>query len=721
MSPTSTATSVPKQKLVEGICKVIPEESIRTRLQIRPKTSLEKRLQGFTKAELLGVLTSTSDGEQALRRLEQDYVLSSPPTLYLMKLQGQPDPDGLIAATAELARLGMDGSLVAGDADRVRAVYLASPAVSLGLGSESATAEVPLYYEHRLEYTECEPKSPDYGKRKDVYSLERAFIWLVEGHSHAVICASDFAAVRPVIHFGISQLGLSWVLPDLTQDMMNRLAARAEPRTATFSTARGGVPTFLDVQTVTVSDPDLAGRSGFTQIRRDPNRQQTAGFYTKHPYFDRKGLGIARRYGRVWTPALVGREDLVRLAITLIEKAEEELSHQHERDPRGYVRYHHNVAVTINGREIKGRVRRAFDDLMTAVLRAYSGQSREDSVERDLVRALVKHQRPLGLTVLTDFECPECGDTVIGSCPDCRVPYVVTIKKDSRLVVKCPKSSCVHRPDVDGGFVCECGQEVPLVALENHLVILPRPECMAGVRQLLGAMSEVTWDGFFCIAGFVLKLLRSPDPPFLQIVRLDDLRLWREKAEHRKRSLPYGREREALLSILDGAKEKCRANNGHPTHEICTGCVWVKGRIPAEQVKRGEVCLPRILGLPIGKPFDGVHHGREVADVRYEDAIAETGQAVKLALHLKSRTRPRPQGIGRNVSPVKALYTQLFYSVYLAMTGRAEIDVVGVSIPNTIHEDVVASWTRLANELGFPLVVVDENEWLKIVDAVVEQ
>jgi len=716
MSPTPIATSVPKRALVREIRRVFPEESIRAWLHIGPRTSLVQRLHDFTKIELLRLLTSTPEGEEALSKLERNYVLSSPPTLYLVKLQARPGADELITKTTYLAHAGRDVAMELGDRRAVRAVYFASPAHRLAFNRDAT--EVPLYYEHRFEYTECDPDSDDYGERKVLYSLERAFIWLVDGYSHAVICAPHFVAVRPVVDFGMSHLDFSWALPDLTEDMLNRLAASAEPRSATFSAPSGELATFLDVRTVTISDPDLGERNGFTQIRQDPNRQQTAGYYTKHPDLALAGLGIARRYGRVWTPARLSRRSLVTLAIALIDKTEEELSRQYGRDLEGYVHYFRNIVVAINGREVRGSVREAFDDLVIAVLRTHAEESKESTVEPDLLHLLVRHQYQLGLTVLPDFECPLCNDVVIGRCPDCRLPY--TARMDgSTLVFECPNRHCMQTPDADAGFRCDCGEEVPLAAPENHLTILPKPEFVAGMRQFLDAMDDVTWEGLFYITGYVLKVVPSPHPPSREMVRLDDLRSWRIRARHNVRHLPDGRRREALLDVLRLTKEKCRANDGHPTHEICRNCL--DSQISAEQVETGGICLPRMLGLAISRDFDGVHHRYEIADVKYQDVLDDTDEQVRLGLHLKSRTKPRPQGLGHSVPQVKALYTQLFYSAYLALTGRAEFDVIGISIPNTILEEVVASLRHLVNELGFPLLVVDEGDWVKIVDAVMEQ
>ena len=716
MSPSRVATSVPKRAMVSEIRRVIPDDTIRAWLHIGPQTSLAQRLDDFTKAELLALLRSTPEGEQALSELERNYVLSSPPTLYLVKVQARPDTPRLIASTTELAGAGRAMAMTLGDQRAVRAVYAASPAHALSFNQDAT--EVPLHYERRIEYTECDPDCDEYGDRKALYSLERAFVWLVDGYSHAIICAPDFVAVRPVIDFGTSVLGLRWALPDLTEDMLNRLAGDAQPRSATFSTPSAELTTFLDVRTVTMSDPNLGERNGFTQIRQDPNREQTAGFYAGHSGLVLAGLGIARRYGRVWTPSRLSRRSLVALAIDLMDKTEQELTRQYERDRGGYVGYFRNIVVSINGREVRGKQRRTFDDLVVAILRAVAEDSKETSVGRDLLHALVRDQNGLRLHVLSDFDCPQCGDGVIGQCPQCRVPYTAGID-GSVLVFECPNRDCMQRPDADAGFRCDCGQEVPVAALENHLKILPKPEFVAGMRQFLDAMPDAMWEGLFYIDGYVLKLLPSPAPPSRGMVRLDDLRSWRIRARHNVRYLPDGSRKDALVGILKLTKEKCGANDGHPTHEICGNCL--ASQISAEQVETGGICLPRMLGLAISRDFDGVHHRYETADVKYQDVLDDTDEQVRLGLHLKSRTRPRPRGLGHSVPQVKALYTQLFYSAYLALTGRAEFDVIGISIPNTILEEVVASLRHLVNELGFPLLVVDEGDWVKIVDAVVER
>jgi len=715
MSPGRTATSVPKRTLVDTILRVISEDSIRARLRIAANTPLRQRLQDFTKAELLALLTSTPRGEQALAEVECNYPLFSPPTLYLVKVQRRPDTDVLLRQTTALADLGWHGGVKFGEDRAVRIVYVANPAYTLELNK--GTIEIPLLYERRFEYTVCEPGSDDYGERKALYSLERAFIWLIDRYSHAIICCSDFVAVRPIIDFAKQRLELRWALPDLTEDMLNRLAADGNPRSATFFIPSAELATVLDVRTITISDPHLGERDGFRQISQDPNRQQTAGFYSNHPDLVFGGLGIARRYGRIWTPAHLSRRSLVALAVGLIRKTEEELSRAYDRNLVGYVHYFGNIAVTIKGHQLRGKERQAFSQLVVAILRAAEEDSAETTIGRELLHTLVAHQKQLCLTITAEFDCPECG-IVLGQCPDCHLPYVVKMSGDT-LLLECPNPKCRRRLKLYGGFECECGQVVPVAAFENHLRMFPGPELLDGLREFLEAMDDVTWEGLFFISGYTLRLLPLPSPPARQIISLGDLRLWRVRAQYHVRHEPGGPRRKALIRILKSTKEKCRQNNGHPTHEICARCL--AGPISVEQVKTGEICLPRILGLAIAEGFDGVHHGYEVADVKYEDVFDDTGDPVRLGVHLKSRTRSRPKGLGRGARPVKGLYTQLFYSAYLALTGRAEFDVIGISVPNTIHKEVVASMQHLVNELGFSFLVLDECDWLKIADAVLEQ
>lgn len=144
--------------------------------------------------------------------------------------------------------------------------------------------------------------------------------------------------------------------------------------------------------------------------------------------------------------------------------------------------------------------------------------------------------------------------------------------------------------------------------------------------------------------------------------------------------------------------------------------------ISRERILSGtDICLPRIFGYAIDERFDGIHHGREIADIRYSDVLEETGEQLNLGIHLKSRERPRKLGLGRSVPSVKGLYTQYCYSAYLAAMRGENLNAIGISVPNVISKEVIDNFQYLANQLGYHLVILAEDEWIKILDAAIEK
>jgi hypothetical protein len=144
--------------------------------------------------------------------------------------------------------------------------------------------------------------------------------------------------------------------------------------------------------------------------------------------------------------------------------------------------------------------------------------------------------------------------------------------------------------------------------------------------------------------------------------------------------------------------------------------------ITTARIKAGnDLCLSRLFGYAVDEEFDGVHHGHEVADIRYPDVWINTGEGIQLGIHLKSREKPRVRGLGRSVSSIKGLYTQYCHSAYLATMGGEDLNVLGVSIPNTINEEVREDFQFISGQFGYPLLVLDEEDWFRIVDAAIEK
>jgi hypothetical protein len=294
--------------------------------------------------------------------------------------------------------------------------------------------------------------------------------------------------------------------------------------------------------------------------------------------------------------------------------------------------------------------------------------------------------------------------------------FVVKTRQD-RLHLICP--SCHQEVLDDSTFDCECGTILPIVSLTNHTQLYPNQALLTAVNEYLGYLDIDKWDKTFIIDGNVLKLIPLSPINQSEIVSLSDLQLWRNSARIHMRMVKT-RAKKRSIEILNFTKEKCLRNGIRPTLESCLACC--KSSIAIDQIqKKEEMCLPRIMGLAIDKQFDGIHHGHEVADVKYEDVLEDIQKPLKIAIHLKSRQRPKPQGLGRSVGIIKALYTQAFYSAHITLQGKAQFDAIGISVPNTIHESVKQSLRDLLNRLGFYLILVDEDDWIKIMDAVVEQ
>ena len=49
------------------------------------------------------------------------------------------------------------------------------------------------------------------------------------------------------------------------------------------------------------------------------------------------------------------------------------------------------------------------------------------------------------------------------------------------------------------------------------------------------------------------------------------------------------------------------------------------------------------------------------------------------------------------------------------------IDVIGISVPNAINDQVIKNFEYLAIQLGFPLIILSEADWVKIIDSTIEK
>ena len=196
-----------------------------------------------------------------------------------------------------------------------------------------------------------------------------------------------------------------------------------------------------------------------------------------------------------------------------------------------------------------------------------------------------------------------------------------------------------------------------------------------------------------------------------------DFQLWKSTAKLHQRYISSSKQEE-YRRLLFRIKEKCSRDDRHPRKATCQACLEEKityGRIQAGK----EICLPRLIGLPIGKGFEGIHHRYETADIKYTDLLFIANQEYSIWIHLKSRVKTKSEKLGRSAASIKGLYTQYCYSAYLA-SHQEKNRIIGISIPNGISEEVIENIEYLSQRLGFPSIILDEDDWVKILAASLE-
>src|SRR5882757_779241 len=94
---------------------------------------------------------------------------------------------------------------------------------------------------------------------------------------------------------------------------------------ATFASHSFAATTAIDVSTVTLADPRLPTKRVFLTVVRDPQKQQTAGYFTGGDLIQDSGFAVSRKRGSVWTPSWLDRGELAQLAANVVGRVRKEL------------------------------------------------------------------------------------------------------------------------------------------------------------------------------------------------------------------------------------------------------------------------------------------------------------------------------------------------------------------------------------------------------------
>lgn len=710
---TIGGTPVPKREIIDLVIRNIPGDQIREMLKIQAETDFRRRLDDFSKVKILEVLQSTEIGRNALEETKANYPLSSSPSLYLVSVSSWPGFPHLLELTTELAEQMQSEAVRFGSDRTVRSVYIITPSREFHI--QIPFQEIPLVYEKKIEYVVADPESEDFGETDVIYSLEKAIIWYSSEYKHALLLCGDFQAVKPILYYCRTKLDMSWQLPYLSEEMLDRLAEGANPRTASFTRIDDDPIGNYDAQSLTISDHSLGERRSYRSLSDDPSRQQTFGFYSSHPDLVYGGMGISRQYGRIWTPARLRKDTLLALSINLIQKTELELNREAEVNLNGFIAYYRNVPIKLGRKNLRSQQRYYFEELIKAIIRARRSPTLEFQLEPDFIRNLIEQYQNIDVVPALNIHCENCGDN-LARCLICNSP-LTPIFTDLQITFHCPIHPDEQQYQDNQLFPCDCGANIELT-FSADIRILPGVQLLKAIHKFLAVLENQQYDGSFIITGNVLRLLPR-NRVAINEYHLPEFRMWQTRAHIHQRNISDERKIQ-YRQILGRIKEKCIRNNRHSSLEICAACM--QEAVTTARINSGnDLCLARLFGYAIDEEFDGVHHGHEVADIRYPDVLLNTGEEVRLGIHLKSRESHRVHGLGRSVSCIKGLYTQYCYSAYLATLGGEDLDVIGVSVPNEISDEVRENFQFISSQFGYPLIVLDEEDWMRITDAAIEK
>jgi hypothetical protein len=700
--------NLPKGQLVRSLLINANIEDLRNYFRIQAGTSLETRLLEFSKAALLRYINDVGGRLLNLVRAEADnFPLKASPTMYVVSISNPIDFDEMERISLRLRGNLRNDALILPNERAIRAVYVRRELIQVR--NVSPVFEIILGYEKRIEITESDPENQNYGAVQNVYSLENALVWFPERERQfAIISCSDFSAITPILSYLNMQFRLRASLPDLSQAMLQRIAEGGQVRNATFSHVYGGRDEDIDVRTITFYDTDLQNRRVFQEMCGRQDREQRAGFYNQHPGILRAGIGITRRYGRIWTPAHLNRDELLRLALGIITNLNTELERAAAQNLHEFTGYYSNTRVVIGNTSLTGKSRNIFDALIRYLIVASRLQERRFNVSREDIISFVELKSRLGMTVTATYECPQCG-TRNYKCPSCNADIEVIYERDI-VIFSCP--SCNNVIDFDN-YSCDCGEICPTIDPLSHLFIYPSIELLNAIEEYMSHLHPaIVNPGLFVIVGTEACLLANQQNPNAQRVNLDELEMWRNIGRfHLHHPIQTGR----LIRILGQAKEKCDINNWHPRRTDCERCI--RANLTARQLENGQVCLLRAFGIPIQQEFDGIHHGNEIADIIYTDRL--NGQRVHIGIHFKSKANSNPpRGLGRTNDKIRELYTQVYYTLYKITQGDERFDIIGISIPNRVSADVINSVQSVLFRFGVSFIILDHDMWIRIISLV---
>lgn len=566
-------------------------------------------------------------------------------------------------------------------------------------------------YEKRIEIVECNPESQNYSETRIEYSLENALVWYPKGNSsYAVIACCDFSAVTALITYLNSKYGIEASLPDLTETMLNNLASGSKVRNATFSLELSEEnENDIDVNSITIYDKKLSESKMYSQMREQKGRIQRSGFFVDHPYLLRAGLGISCKYGRIWTPAHLDRNELLSIAVGSIKNLDIQLKHAAENDLNDYLVYYSNKEVQIDSIKLTGSARKLFDRLIYYLALSQKNNNAEIEIDLDFQKQLSIYYKKLRFESYVVGYCANCGKVEF-HCPKCGQAINFVVENEIPTLV-C--SSCGNRIE-DQNIQCDCGESIQLINVYSNIEYLPTPELMDTIFDYSDNLHpQISLPTLFKIEGNRLLSLRKRKNNNARLINVNDLKFWRVRAHYDSVNTVTP----CAKKYVNDAHEKCNINDYHPKEDDCRKCA--KKQISKLDFELNTICLLRTFGIPINVVFDGIHHGHEFADIVYTDEFDDKQH--KIAIHVKKHDKHTPaKGLGRSRDKIKGLYAQVFYTLFEVEKKKKSVDIIGIAIPNRVSDDVLNSLQTIVLRMGYSFIALQKDEWEKITQAAID-
>lgn len=687
----------------------IDHASIRSHFSIMNSTDMYTRLCSFSIAKLDEfICTQDEPFLKLVDKYSEDFPLRSAPTLYILN-KARKIPSKVLEDRAKvLAEKGRTAALEFSNIHTVRAVYTRQTVRYL---QKQEIYELVIGYEKRIEIVEWNPESPNYSETRIEYSLENALIWFAKSDSpYAMLACCDFAAVLPLLTYCNLEYNLDASLPNLSEKMLEDLSDGSLVRNATFTLELSQEDNSLDANTITIYDKNLAKSKIYTQMKHQNGRVQRSGFFTNHPYLLRAGMGISCKYGRIWTPAHLDRNELITLAFGSIAKLDAQLKVASEKSMTDFIFYYSNREVIIGNERITGKARQVFDRLIYYL--AISGRNQIAHVEIDFSfqRQLAENYKRLKLQSYIVGSCPNCGEVEL-QCPQCGNLLELSLDQDiPRLLCGRCKAEIMY-----SDIACPCGELCPVVDIYSNIQYLPTIDLLNAIASYAAALHpQIVLPALFKIIGNNMLSLQPVNNASARYIKIEELKYWRVRAHLDSISTISTCAKE----YISHATEKCSINNYHPTKADCIQCS--RKHINKSDFQLKSVCLLRTFGVPIDIAFDGIHHGREFADILYHDEF--DNQQHMIGIHVKKHVQQTPvKGLGRSNDKIKGLYAQIFYTMFeLQMHRGKKVDTIGIAIPNRISSDVIDSFKALVIKMGYSFIVVEISAWEKIAQAAID-